>query len=133
MNAIPTREQILEDEVEILKQQLQAVIGTSKELGVIMSIGHGMTSRLAIILFILVSRAPAVISRQAFHTIFYGDRDDGGPEPKIFNVHISRLRNLLKRVGCNGKICTIWNAGFQASPELVEWVKHLYDQHIPQE
>lgn len=127
------REQELEDEIELLKQQLAALTGSSQELGVLMAIKHGMTHRLASMLFILVKRAPAVVSRQAFHTVIYGDRADGGPEPKIFDVHISRLRALLKRIGCPGKIETIWNAGWKASPALAAWVRSRYDESIPKE
>jgi len=126
-----TREQELEDEIEIMRQQIEALTGTSKELGVLMALRHGMTRRLAIMLFVLVNRSPALVSRQAFHTVFYGDRDDGGPDPKIFNVHISRLRDLLERVGCPGKIDTVWNAGYRANPELVKWVRELYKRNIP--
>lgn len=98
-----------------------------------MAIKRGMTHRLATILYILVKRSPAVITRTTFHTIFFGDRSDGGPEPKIFDVHISRLRGILKRIDCPGKIETVWNAGYRASPELSAWVKSLYSQHIPKE
>ena len=129
----PDREQELEDKIELLTQQLSAVTGSSQELGVLMAVGHGMTHRLALLLHILVRRAPAVISRSTFHSIIYGDRADGGPEPKIFDVHISRLRALLKRVGSPGKIETVWNAGYRASPRLVDWVKQLYDTQIPKE
>lgn len=128
-----SREEELENEVELLKQQLSALTGSSQELGVLMAIKHGMTHRLATILYILVKRSPAVITRTTFHTIFFGDRSDGGPEPKIFDVHISRLRGILKRVGCPGKIETVWNAGYRASPELAAWVKALYSQHISKE
>jgi len=123
----------LEEEVELLRQQLESVTGSEKELGVLMSIRHGMTKRLATMLFILAKRSPAVVSTQAFHSLFYGGRDDGGPEPKIFTIHIARLRGVLKRVDCPGKIDTVWNAGYRASPELVRWVKELYKNHIPQE
>lgn len=133
MDMTPSREQLLEDEIEILKQQIRAITGSPKELGVLMALRHGMTQRLAIMLYILVNRAPAVISRQAFHMMFYGDRDDGGPDPKIFSVHITRLRKLLQRIQCEGKIEAVWNAGYRASPELVKWVKGLYDQQIPKE
>jgi len=130
-------EQQLEDRVELLQQQLRALTGSSREIGVLISLRHGMTSRLATMLSILVNRSPAVVSRQAFHSLFYGDRPDGGPEPKIFNVHISRLRGVLVRLekihGPIGKIETVWNAGFKASPELVKWVKEQYRKHIPQE
>ena len=130
---VPGREQALEDEIQLLRQQVAALTGSSQELGVLMGIKHGMSHRMAIMLFVLVKRAPAVVSKTAFHTVIYGDRSDGGPEPKIFNVHISRLRALLKRVGCPGKIETVWNAGFRASPELSKWVRDLYDQQIPQQ
>lgn len=123
----------LEEEAELLRQQLEAVTGTEKELGVLMSLGLGMTKRLATMLFILVKRSPAVVSTQAFHLLFYGGREDGGPEPKIFSIHIGRLRGVLERVECPGKIDTVWNAGYRASPELVRWVKDLYKNHIPQE
>jgi DNA-binding response OmpR family regulator len=133
-----SREQ-LEEQVELLKQQLSALAGTSQELGVLMALRHGMTHRLATILYILVKRAPAVISRPAFHSIFYGDRADGGPEPKIIDVHISRLRSLLKRLNEKGlcppdlKIDTVWHAGYRASPQLVKWVHELYAAQIPKE
>ena len=132
-----SREQELEDEVILLKQQLEAMTGSDQELGVLMALRHGMTHRMALILQILVKRSPAVVSRTTFHTLVYGDRPDGGPEPKIFDVHISRLRKFLRRtkVQCpaSAKIDTIWNAGYRANPELVAWVKSLYDEQIPKE
>lgn len=129
----PQREQELEDTVELLTQKLSALSGSSQELGVLMSLRHGMTHRLAMILMILVSRSPAVISRTTFHTLFYAHQVDGGPEPKIFAVHISRLRAILERLEAPGKIDTVWNAGYRANPELVKWVKNLYAKHIHQE
>lgn len=125
--------QELEELNELLKQQLKALMGSSQELGVLMAIRHGMTHRLAVMLYILVKRAPAVISRTTFHSTFYGDRADGGPEPKIFAVHISRLRGVLRRVGAGGNIETVWSGGYRASPGLVKWVQDLYKQYIPQE
>lgn len=137
MSEEATREQQLEDQVELLRQQVQALTGSDQELGVLMALRHGITHRMAIILQVLVRRAPAVVPRTTFHTLVYGDRSDGGPEPKIFDVHISRLRKFLRRpkVGCplNAKIDTVWNAGYRASPELVTWVKSLYDDQIPKE
>ncbi len=130
---MPLREQELEDEVALLRQQLSALTGSSQELGVLMAIRHGMTNRLATMLFILVKRAPAVISRSSFHSLIYGDRSDGGPEPKIFDVHISRLRGILRRIKCPGRVETVWNAGYRASPELAAWVRQLYQDHIPKE
>lgn len=127
-----SHEQLLQ-EVELLRQQLSALTGSSQELGVLMALKHGMTHRLATILYILVKRAPAVISRATFHQLIYGDRPDGGPEPKIFDVHISRLRGILKRINASGTIETVWHAGYRASPPLVIWVNGLYAEHIPQE
>ncbi len=132
---MPPREQELEDELELLKQQLSAVMGSSKEVGVLMTVRCGMTQRLAQILHILVQRAPAIVSRNALHAVFYGSRDDGGPEPKIFSVYLSRLRDVLARVKRTtgqdtGKIETTWNSGYKASPELVRWVKDLYKANI---
>jgi DNA-binding response OmpR family regulator len=121
----------LEDENALLKQQLKAITGESQELGVLMA--QGMTHTEASILYILVKRAPAVVSRASLHSIMYGDRSDGGPEPKIFDVRVSRLRRILKREECKGKIDTVWNAGYRANPELVRWVQKLYQDNIPQE
>lgn len=89
-----------------------------------------MTHRLAMILMILVSRSPAVISRATFHTLFYAHQPDGGPEPKIFAVHVSRLRAILTRLEAPGKIDTVWNAGYRASPELVRWIRDIYTKQI---
>lgn len=128
-----SREKELEEENELLRRQLSELTGTSQELGVLMALRHGMTHRVASILFILVKRAPAVVSRSTLHTLMYGDQVDGGPDLKIFDVHISRLRAILKRVGCGGKIDTIWHAGYRASPELVRWVRELYSEQIREE
>lgn len=129
----PPREQELEEEIELLKQQVSALMGSSRELGVLVALGRGMTHRTATILLILVNRAPAVISRDTLHSLIYGDRRDGGPEPKIFAVYVNRLRAILKRLECPGKIDTIWNAGYRANPELTKWVRDLYAANIPQE
>ena len=123
----------LENELELLRQQVKALTGSSREIGALLSLKHGMTHRLAIILSILVTRSPALISRDTLHQLLFGDRIDGGPDPRIFNVYITRLRDILKRVGAKGKIETVWNAGFKASPELVAWVNKLYRKQIPQE
>ncbi len=123
----------LEDEVQLLKQQLQELTGSSPELGALMALRCGMTRRLATMLFILVKRAPAVISRSAFHSVIYGDRMDGGPEPKIFAVYIAKLRGVLTRIGAEGKIDTVWGAGYRASPELVRWVNELYSREVRKE
>lgn len=128
-----SREIELEEEVELLKQRLEALEGTDRQLGVLMSIKYGMTHRTATILQILVNRAPAVVSRDNLHTLIHGDRSDGGPEPKIFNVYIHRLRNTLKRAGAPGQIETVWHAGFKASPALVQWVKDRYRTQITED
>ncbi len=129
----PSREQELEEENELLRRQLSELAGTSQELGVLMAIRHGMTHRMATMLFILVKRAPAVVSRSTFHTLIYGDQSDGGPDLKIFDVHVSRIRATLKQVGCKGRIDTVWHAGYRANPELVRWVRELYSQQIKKE
>lgn len=120
------RIQELEEEVELLRQQVSQLTGSSRELGALLAIRHGMTERLATMLYILVKRAPAVISKSAFHSVIFGHDADGGPEPKIFSVYISRLRGILKEVKCPGKIDTVWSAGHRANPELVKWVENLF-------
>lgn len=127
------REQELEDEIELLKQQLEALRGGSKELGAIMAKGKGITHRMAFMLLVLTKRSPAVVSKSTFHSMIYGDRSDGGPEPKIFTVHINRLRDWLKRVGCKGKIITVWGAGYRADDTLVAWVREVYRQSIKED
>lgn len=122
------RIQELEEEVELLRQQVSQLTGTSQELGALLALRHGMTERLATMLYILVKRAPAVISKSAFHSVIFGHDADGGPEPKIFSVYISRLRAILKEVGCPGKIDTVWSAGHRANPALVKWVNELFAQ-----
>lgn len=128
-----TREQELEEEAELLRQQLTAITGSSQELGVLMALRHGMTERTARMLHILVRRSPGVVSRDTFHSIFYGSHQDGGPDPKIFAVHVTRLRGILKRLKAPGKIETVWNAGYRASPDLTAWVKNLYSSNIPKD
>lgn len=122
-----------EEQVELLKRQLEELTGSSPEVGAIMSIGHGMTIRLATILCIFVKRAPAVVSKNALHSIFYGDQSDGGPEPNIFSNYVSRIRAILHRVGCPGEIVTVWNSGWKADPQLARWVRDVYRQNATEE
>lgn len=123
----------LEDQNELLKQQLEALAGSTKEVGAVLSLGHGMTERLAVMLTILVKRSPAVVSKQAFHSLIYGNMEDGGPEPRIFAVHIARLRDWLVRMRCPGKIDTVWNTGYRANPALVKWIKAHYARQIKED
>ena len=123
-----SRVQQLEEEVELLRQQLRYLTGSSRELGALLALKHGMTERLATMLFILVRRYPAVISKAAFHSVIFGHDADGGPEPKIFSVYISRLRGILVQLKCPGKIETVWGSGHRASPQLVKWVEEVYEQ-----
>lgn len=116
----------LEDQVELLRQQLAELTGSDAELGMLMSLRHGITLQQATILHILVRRSPAVVSRQSLHMLFYGDLEDGGPELSIFAVQICRLRRILLRVGAKGKIETRWGMGYLANQELVRWVKERY-------
>lgn len=127
------REQELEDKIELMRQQLGALTGTSQELGALMALRHGMTQTLANILLILLKRAPAVISPSVLHALMYGDRPDGGPDPKIFAVRISRLRAIIKQLKIPGNIDTVWHAGYRADPTLVEWSKELFKQTIIKE
>lgn len=116
----------LEEEVELLRQQVNVLTGSSQELGALLSLRHGITERMATMLYMLVKRSPAVISRAAFHSIIFGHDADGGPEPKIFGVYISRLRSFLREVKCPGKIETVWSVGYKATPELVKWVDQRF-------
>lgn len=120
----------LEEEVELLRQQLAGLTGSSKEIGVLRGLGRGMSDQMATMLFVLVKRSPASVSRQAFHTLFYGDRIDGGPELSVFAVQVHRLRELLKRRNIPGSIDTLWGVGYKASPDLVRWIKELYNKEV---
>lgn len=123
----------VQEENELLKQQIAALAGSEKEVGVFLSMGHGITERMATMLVILVKRSPAVVSKSAFHSLIYGGLEDGGPDPKIFTVYLNRLREWLDRMGSGGRIQTVWNTGYRADKDLVKWAKHHYSQHIEEE
>ena len=112
MTAEPSREQELEETNVLLEETLKQLTGSTEDVGALMSVGHGITHRYATLICILAKRAPAVASLQALHQLFYGEREDGGPEPKIFVVHFSRIRKLLRRINCPGRILTVWGAGY---------------------
>lgn len=123
-----TREELIE-KTALLEQQVNALRGSSQELGVLMAMG--LTEKQATMLMTLVRRYPAVISRPTFHSIIYGNRSDGGPEPAIFGVWIHRIRLVLKREGCKGCIEAVWGSGYRADSDLVAWVLQLYKDQIP--
>jgi len=121
----------LEEQVELLRQQLDAVTGSPQEIGALQSLKRGMTPRLATMLFILVKRSPATVSTQAFHSILHGHLPDGGPDPQVFCVHIRKLRDVLERLDIPGEIDTVWNSGYRANADLVKWVRDFYVKQIP--
>lgn len=123
-----TREQQLEETVALKDEQLKSLMGSSSEVGALMSVGHGITHRQASILGILIKRAPAIVSRDSLHLLIYGERDDGGPEPKIFDIHVSRIRKLMRRAGIPGRIVTVVNAGYKADPDLVKWARTVFEK-----
>jgi Response regulators consisting of a CheY-like receiver domain and a winged-helix DNA-binding domain len=120
-----SREQLLEEGIALRDEQIKSLTGSSAEVGALMSVGNGITHKQATILCILIKRSPAIVTRQSFHLLMYGERDDGGPEPKIFDIHISRIRKLMRRAGIPGHIDTVVNAGYKADTELVNWAREL--------
>jgi DNA-binding winged helix-turn-helix (wHTH) protein len=113
---------------ELLEQQVAALRGSSQELGALMALG--MPEKQAIMLSIMVKRYPAVITRETFHSLIYGERADGGPEPAIFGVWISRIRRVLRREKCPGQIEAVWGTGYRVDDETVRWVKNLYKNYV---
>lgn len=133
INKVARMELEPEEEIELLRRQLEEFTASTPEVGAVLSLGHGITIRMATILCILVKRSPAVVSKNALHAIFFGNQSDGGPDPKVFNNYLSRLRSTLRRLNCPGEVITVWNAGWKADPALVKWVKKVYRDNMPQE
>lgn len=60
---------------------------------------------------ILARKVHRTVRRDALYQLVYGDRIDGGPEPKTLDVHIWRLRKALAHTRC--RIVTIWGSGLK--------------------
>lgn len=58
----------------------------------------------------LIEAYPAVVSKDRLYFHVYGEKIDGGPDPKIIDVQVCKLRRMLDPVGL--VITTSWGVGY---------------------
>lgn len=73
----------------------------------------GLTKSEVAVLNVLVLRR--VATKEAIHTILYGDESDGGPDPKIIDVFVCKMRPKLEPARI--KIETVWGDGYELTAE----------------
>lgn len=75
----------------------------------------GLTPEEASLLAILWRRSPAVVRKAALFDLLFGDRLDGGPEPKILDVVVCKVRRKVEILA--GCIETVWGVGYRLTPQ----------------
>lgn len=60
---------------------------------------------------VLVNRMGRHISHQSFMTLLYSDRIDGGPQDKVVDVYIHRLRGIIRSHDLPLEVTTRWGYG----------------------
>jgi hypothetical protein len=85
----------------------------------------GLTGRESEFLAAIVQRSPA--TREYIHTVLYGLEPDGGPDPKILDTMISKMR--VKLAPHEIVIETNWGIGYQLSADTLKKCRALRDEH----
>lgn len=72
----------------------------------------GITAQVFILLY---NERGKRVSREKLYDALYADREDGGPDTKILDVYLCRVRSTIRRYGMPFKITTLHANNF-ASP-----------------
>lgn len=64
------------------------------------------------ILAILIRKRNTLVSRTAIWNQLYSDRVDGGPNPKVIDVYVVKIRKIIKQLGLPFVLETVWGAGW---------------------
>lgn len=103
----------LQERVRQQEQTIEALLARIRDLE-----GQGdlerlawlnLTSREREVMALLMRRE--MVTRAQIHTLLYGDRSDGGPDPKIIDVFICKIRRKLQ--GTSIEIETMWGVGYK--------------------
>lgn len=97
----------LEAELLLLRQKL-AALGRTVSGDVLQ---HRFTKGESAVFAALRNAKGAVVSKEAVYDAVYGNDPDGGPEPKILDVFICKIRKKL--VGSGYTIVTHWGLGWR--------------------
>lgn len=88
---------------------------------------HLTTHMRAVLNFLNRRRGP--VSHHAMHTALYGLQPNGGPDLKICNVWVCKLRERLDPLGI--AINTVWGYGYELDAPNRAKLKALADEALP--
>lgn len=101
-----------DDERYELEERVRQLEGVLKDDSWVPA-GWGLTAIETTIINVLLKRS--IATKEAIHAALYGDDDDGGPDEKIIDVHICKLRPKISPFGLS--IDTVWGQGFRLPPD----------------
>lgn len=110
-------------EVRELKKRLGEVIGKAELRAIRKEFGEGLGPYPAKVLIYLRNRGGVPAKQASIHSTIYGDRIDGGPNVKIIDVWVCRIRKLLGR----DSVLHLWGEGYYLSPEWSDKITGILD------
>lgn len=75
----------------------------------------GLTEQQFRILALLVKRGSA--RKVAIYEQVFVRLDGDGPDPKIVDVQVCKLRRALRKIGAEGVVRTVWGRGYAFDPD----------------
>lgn len=117
------REDELQAQVDYLKElvdELTRVTAVPALQGAL-----GITNKQARLLLVLTKRANFAVSKETVYRAVFEHENGDGPENKIMDVVLCRLRTALRDANAPGEIVTIRAAGWKSTPDLTAWVRSI--------
>jgi DNA-binding response OmpR family regulator len=113
------------EQLEAEVARLRALVGelTASDRGVQLRGVLRLSPQEARLLALIEAKGKA--SRDAIYGAIFEDIHGDGPELKIVDVIICKLRRKLREQNATGSIQTVWGWGYELSPELGAWLADL--------
>ena len=119
-----TREEQLEIENEALRHKLELLTGgqaVQEYLRGTLNLSRQMSGILALLL-----KRPYAVAKSTIYTQVFERPDGSGPDEKIIDVQICKLRTRLATAGAPGNIsCAYGTHAYGLSPDLRAWLQAL--------
>lgn len=114
--------QRLKDRIE----QLEDVLGVGKPMTERLALSFGIDIELGVFLGMLYRRQ--FVTREGLYTVMYEGRPEcDWPEPKVLDIHLCRLRKVLRTHGAT--VVTKWGAGWHMPADSKAIIRERLEAH----
>jgi DNA-binding winged helix-turn-helix (wHTH) protein len=117
----------LTEEVACLKERISDIENQALTLGMRITSAFGGQPQVGRTLAVLMRMCPLPVARDAIESIIQHKRDSC--RIKLLDVNICKARKVMRAMGYDGGIVTIWGHGYQITKEAKAAIMQIIERH----